>query len=148
MKHVNGDISDNVPGLSDGGPNAVVSSMNTVTSSTIPSSVLSPPSNVFSPPSVYPSPSPASLHPSLQSASLSPATPQTLQVPLSGSGSGQGGQTRPTVPAAARRGTNVAVSKRTRFALQVQKPTGENSDTDSVINIQGLTFILYTLFSF
>ena len=32
--------------------------------------------------------------------------------------------TRPHT-ASAQRGTNVAVSKRTRFALQVQKPTGE-----------------------
>ena len=40
----------------------------------------------------------------------------TLQVP--------GGAGRPSVPPSARRGTNLAVSKRTRFALQVQKPTG------------------------
>ena len=39
----------------------------------------------------------------------------TLQVP--------GG--RPSVPQSGRRGTNLAVSKRTRFALQVQKPTGD-----------------------
>ena len=42
---------------------------------------------------------------------------QTLQVPHPPG--------RPSVPASARRGTNIAVSKRTRFALQVQKPTGE-----------------------
>ena len=33
----------------------------------------------------------------------------------------------PSVPVSARRGTNIAVSKRTRFALQVQKSTGEES---------------------
>ena len=50
-------------------------------------------------------------------------------------GSSTNAQGRPSVPPAARRGTNVAVSKRTRFALQVQKPTGENSDNDSFTNV-------------
>ena len=79
----------------------------------------------------------ASLHPSLMSSSLSPGsagtpgTLATLQVPLA-----TGPGPRPSVPAQARRGTNVAVSKRTRFALHVQKPTGETgSDNDSVVTI-------------
>ena len=55
------------------------------------------------------------------------------QVPVTGSSTNAQG--RPSVPPAARRGTNVAVSKRTRFALQVQKPTGENSDNDSFTNV-------------
>ena len=46
--------------------------------------------------------------------SPAPAT-QTLQVP-----GGRGGGGPPS-----RRGTNIATAKRTRFALQVQKPTGE-----------------------
>ena len=49
------------------------------------------------------------------SAHRSPHSSSTLQVPPG---------TRP-LTASAQRGTNVAVSKRTRFALQVQKPTGE-----------------------
>ena len=78
--------------------------------------------------------SPASLHPSLLSSSLSPGSAAdsshlTLQVP------GSAPAPRPSAPAQARRGTNVAVSKRTRFALHVQKPTGENSDNDSLANI-------------
>ena len=75
----------------------------------------------------------------------------SVQVPAP-AGSAPGGA--PVVASAARRGTNVAVSKRTRFALQVlawvcsalngqsrtiafqvQKPTGENSDNDSVTNL-------------
>ena len=50
------------------------------------------------------------------SAHRSPHSSSTLQVPPG---------TRPLATASAQRGTNVAVSKRTRFALQVQKPTGE-----------------------
>ena len=35
------------------------------------------------------------------------------------------------MPQSARRGTNLAVSKRTRFALQVQKPTGDSEGSFS-----------------
>ena len=66
--------------------------------------------------------SPRHAHPTLSphspltsSAHRSPHSSSTLQVPPG---------TRPQT-ASAQRGTNVAVSKRTRFALQVQKPTGE-----------------------
>ena len=67
---------------------------------------------------------PSTLTSTLTSTVASPASTVSsarLQVP--------GG--RPSVPPSARRGTNLAVSKRTRFALQVQKPTGDTEDSFS-----------------
>ena len=97
-------------------------------------SVVSPPtaggrgSGILSPPS---SGRGALSPPSLHSSSLSPGTPHTLQVrgglsllmpprhPLSSVQVPAPTGPAPVVASAARRGTNVAVSKRTRFALQV-----------------------------
>ena len=45
------------------------------------------------------------------------------------------------MPQSGRRGTNLAVSKRTRFALQVQKPTEEAEDSLTAESTKGITSV-------
>lgn len=54
------------------------------------------------------------------------------------------------MPQSGRRGTNLAVSKRTRFALQVQKPTEEAEDAITAESNKGITSasVLSTLSTF
>ena len=92
-----------------------------------------PQQDPFSQPNFKQYGSPPHLHPSSPRHPAPSLSPHSPLLPPQRSPHGPSLQVPPgqRPPASAQRGTNVAVSKRTRFALQVQKPTGEEEQEGS-----------------